>query len=608
MAAERPPVAQLRDLGVLVDPTGQETIETVASAEPDRFRPLPGGNLAAGYTRDVHWLRFRVEAPPGEWWLVLLPPYLDDLRLHEPDRARPGSFLERRAGDRLPFADREVPYRGFVFRLDVPPGAPREYYLRLETTSTSILVPRLLSPEAFHASTPGEYGLLLALLAVILIVAVMSAQSWLWLRERVYLLFFAYLAAMVLALIATGGFAAQYVLPDRPGLADAWVGVGTMASFAAFALWCREILRAGPGHGPVAWLTAAVVVLALAGMAAVPLGFYPETARLVNVVTLLLITWGLWVVGTSWRRGAGGRSLQLAAIFASLVAFGWSLLSLLGLLPGRLLLLNGPNLAVVGSIVALHLALSDRYRRVHEERRIAEHDAAREREVREQQGKFLDVVAHEYRTPLAVLKTNLDILGLTGDEAARRGSLARMENAVRRLAEILDGNLRQGTEGAQSPIALETIDPGVVLRELAAQAADPATGSIQEVQVRGTEGIRVRADRRLLSTIFRNLLDNARKYSTPDSPLDVGIEAEAGAVAIRFANDCAASPGGSTAGLDRKYVRGENARGIPGQGMGLYLVRKLLEDQGGSLVLRLEPRGRFVAIVTLPQDGPGGAT
>ncbi len=133
----------VRDLAVLVDPDGNETIASIAVGDPARFIPLRGGSLTAGYRREVHWLRFALAAPVGDWYLDILPPFLDDLRLYVPDPDQPGGFSERRAGYLLPFSAREVPYRGFIFPLRLPAGQGHLFYLRLATTSSSVLVPRL---------------------------------------------------------------------------------------------------------------------------------------------------------------------------------------------------------------------------------------------------------------------------------------------------------------------------------------------------------------------------------------------------------------------------------------------------------------------------------
>ena len=95
----------LRDLAVLEDKAGGETIAHIAAAAPERFKSLPGGSFAGGFTRSAHWFRFTV-AHSGETWLDLQPPVLDDLRLFEPDVNAPGGWRERRTGDTLPVAER----------------------------------------------------------------------------------------------------------------------------------------------------------------------------------------------------------------------------------------------------------------------------------------------------------------------------------------------------------------------------------------------------------------------------------------------------------------------------------------------------------------------
>lgn len=113
----------MRDLAVLVDPDGNETIASIAVGDPARFIPLRGGSLTAGYRREVHWLRFALAAPFGDWYLDILPPFLDDLLLYAPDPDQPGGFSERRAGrDLLPFSAREVPYHGFISPCACPLG------------------------------------------------------------------------------------------------------------------------------------------------------------------------------------------------------------------------------------------------------------------------------------------------------------------------------------------------------------------------------------------------------------------------------------------------------------------------------------------------------
>ncbi len=601
----------LRDLAVLKDPHGTETIETVASATaatagPDRFSPLPSGILAAGYTRAAHWLRFRVEAPAGEWWLEILPPFLDDLRLYERDPARPGAFLERRAGDRLPFSAREVPYRCFVFKLRLEEGGSRTFWLRVETTSSSMVVPRLWAPDDFHAAIPGEYGLLLALIGVLVAVILLAGVSWYWLREQVHLLFIAHFLSLVLFFVGAGGFAAQYLLPSHPAVTDAWVGVASLVSASLGSLLYREVLQVERRQRLTYGLYQVAIVVPLAGLGAMALGFFREAMVAVQALLVLMILVGISLAFRLWRRRMAGGGFLFAAILASLLgALANTSAFLLGLGRGHLLLLYGLNFSAVGGVLALYVAIGARYRALREERERAERDAVRERGIREQQGRFIDVVTHEYRTPLAILRTNLDILALTDDDPRHRVRHESMGVALRRLAEIFDGTLRRGDWGGHRRVSIEPLDLEPLVGRLAREAAAAWPDRSRRVDFRSDGPAFVRADPRLLETVFLNLLDNAGKYAAAGSRVDVrlsrqGAGSGADIAEVVVSNAFAADPGRDSQALLERSVRGANAEGIPGDGMGLYLVKKLVGDLGGRLALSLETPGRFEVAVSFP--------
>lgn len=126
-----------------------------------------------------------------------------------------------------------MPYRGFVFRLHQPDEAPVTHYLRLETTSSSILVPRLYSPEEFLAAVATDYGIQVATLGALLVVIVLNAVSWYWLRDTLALWFLAFLAALALNIAGNADIPAQFLFPDKPWACDHWTSFASLLSIAA---------------------------------------------------------------------------------------------------------------------------------------------------------------------------------------------------------------------------------------------------------------------------------------------------------------------------------------------------------------------------------------
>lgn len=118
-----------KKLDYVEDRSGTWTIDDVTSPQVrGSFRPARDDVPSFGLTTSTYWVRFTVDNRTREhqpWLLELAYPPIDDLRLFVP--MEHGGYEHRRAGDQLPFAQREVEYRTFLFRLSEPPGA-RTYY------------------------------------------------------------------------------------------------------------------------------------------------------------------------------------------------------------------------------------------------------------------------------------------------------------------------------------------------------------------------------------------------------------------------------------------------------------------------------------------------
>lgn len=599
----------LRDLAVLVDPQGEMDITAVAGAADQRFKPLSTG-LAVGYSNAAHWLRFTIAAPAGEWWLDVLPPYVDDLRLYEPDPKHPGAYLERRAGDRLPFSAREADYRGFIFKLHPVDESPRTYYLRLKTTSTSILVPRIWAPDDFHAAMALEYGLLISVLSILLVIMVLNLISGLWLHDPLLRWFLVFVGCMWLSLICNGGFAAQYLIPEQPGITDA---LGSLTSFlviaASYAFYPR-LFRVKPSERLLHNLFRFGIVLALSACVSWFTGHFTVVAPLIFNFALLMTIVGFWLTTRLWRIGDPGSGLMFIANLFSSLGFLVAILSVLGIYSSFYAMQYNLQLTSLGLVIALHLALSARHRALLDAHRQALEDTQRtaqemqqERDLHERKGRFIDLIAHEYRTPLTILRTNLDILGLSKDQAQRQASLTSMDIAVTRLGHIFNRSQNVDDWGGHRSLRSERVAPAILLRILIAETNAAGNAGKQKYVFSGNDdSICVSADPELLKTVLRNLLDNVKKYAVPDSVVDVSIVALDHGATITLANQCAVSPAQSPERLLERNVRGANSDGADGIGMGLYIVKKLIEDMGGTTTLRLDSTERFEITLQLPRN------
>ena len=600
LAATTPPA--LRDLALLVDPQGSETIESVSQADPGRFSPVLGNGFTRGYTRAALWLRFTLVAPAGDWWLDLLPPYLDDLRLYAPDPDRPGHFLERRAGDRLPFAAREVPYRGFVYKLHQPDDRPRAFYLRLVTTSSAVLMLRVWSPADFLAMATREAALLAASLTVLLTLLFLSFNNWIWLRDPIVPWFMAWLGSLTLTTASSvSGFVFQFLLPDHPALADPLVGVFALLTLTLSTGFYRRLFAVDRQRPWLHALYGTGFWLPLAAIPAAAAGYLPEVMPIALNLMLLINISNLFLAIALWRRQGAGAGFMFIANLISLMGALAMILNLLGLINGGFPALYSIQIASLGTGLGLHLALGARFRAVHDAQRQALADAARERKVQEEQGRFIDLISHEFRTPLAVLQTSVDILALA-DLPSQREDIHSMRHALERLRDLFVSAQRNRTWETSRSLQTRPIDPAPPLQQLIDQktATDPIHRYRLTLASPGPYD--VLGDASLLRTILGNLLENAEKYATPKTLIELTLQHHDREVTITLTNAYPTETHLIGERLLQSHTRGANSNGQPGLGMGLYLTQRLAADMGGALRLDLKQPGRFRAILTFPHS------
>ena len=226
---------------------------------------------------------------------------------------------------------------------------------------------------------------------------------------------------------------------------------------------------------------------------------------------------------------------------------------------------------------------------------------ASERLIAEQQRRFLSMISHEYRTPIAIINGNLDILMLNEKTSStiQANATDKMKRAVKRLMEVMDTSLEKCRffDDANSA-AYQSLDLFAILCDQLADAAVLWPDRFY-CSAEGIKGVRVLADQTFLNVTIFNLLDNARKYSPPNSPIRVDCRKDGTNVAILVVNQANTASPFIAEDLFKKYERGSNSANTGGAGMGLWLVREIVEMYQGTITIESEPQG-IVATLRLP--------
>lgn len=231
----------------------------------------------------------------------------------------------------------------------------------------------------------------------------------------------------------------------------------------------------------------------------------------------------------------------------------------------------------------------------------------------DQQRRFLADAAHELRTPITALSLqaeNLESVELPPEARERVGGLRQGMQRTRRLLEQLLAMARyealQPSVG-NSPIVLMD----AVAREVVADLLDVARDRGIDLGFERNEPVAVRADPLMMSSIMRNLLDNALRFTPIGGRIDLAVY-QSGDEAIFSIQDN--GPGIAQDEIDRvldPFFRGRNPGG-DGTGLGLAIAKRIVDGLRGKLVLEnilAERRSGLRATVRLPvadRNGPSG--
>jgi signal transduction histidine kinase len=233
---------------------------------------------------------------------------------------------------------------------------------------------------------------------------------------------------------------------------------------------------------------------------------------------------------------------------------------------------------------------------------------ARLRESFERERRFVDDASHELRTPIAVVKTELEAALLAGDcgPRARECLVAALDECdqLAQLAEDLLVTARAGEDGL--PVRLELLRPRSLLESVRDRFADRAARHERRIVVTGTDDRPLAADPQRLRQALGNLVDNALRHGAGDVVLShrragVGVELEVADDGPGFAPEFAPR-------AFERFTRGDALRAHGGAGLGLAIVRAVATSHGGLATIAPDgaggrPGGAAVRI-WLPDGGP----
>jgi PAS domain S-box-containing protein len=225
---------------------------------------------------------------------------------------------------------------------------------------------------------------------------------------------------------------------------------------------------------------------------------------------------------------------------------------------------------------------------------------------------FLRMMAHELRTPLQAVQMFVEVMrrGAAAGEGCPPEMFDRLEAQFGRFSRLV-GDLAETGDAGGSAMRNARLDLATLLRKLVAvrsgELQDAPGRRRHRLVFRGPDHAEMEGDQHRLEQVFRNVLDNALKFSPRGGAIEVELESSDHAHRVTVRDEGVGIPAQELSMVSRRFFRASNAprRNFPGIGLGLATAREIVEKHEGSLSVASEAgRGTEVTIV-LPGVGGG---
>lgn len=237
------------------------------------------------------------------------------------------------------------------------------------------------------------------------------------------------------------------------------------------------------------------------------------------------------------------------------------------------------------------------------EQSIADRNIQLQKEV-ERLHRFLSMISHEYRTPLAIMRTNLDLIKIKHKMGnyTNKQEFSKIERSIARLVEVLEVSIQESKMADRHKSLVNRHQ--LPLAKIIKSQVDTFSGIWKERKVvfeNCPENVSIYGEESGIKFAIFNLLDNARKYSPEESTITIKCSSkDENHVKIVVGNKLLAELSEEELEMFfEKYHRGANTSNTAGAGLGLWLVKNIVTQHDGSITLAKTGR-RIEATILLP--------
>lgn len=219
--------------------------------------------------------------------------------------------------------------------------------------------------------------------------------------------------------------------------------------------------------------------------------------------------------------------------------------------------------------------------------------------------RFVEMLSHEFRTPLTIIRSSSDLLLRYGKKLTDEQHdkyLQIIQEQVQVLSRFLHEALSVSEQGSPLQADKRTLNLELFIESLQRQCKDMPRERSSVRMILDWPKQTIEADEHLLRLALCNILSNSIRYSPADKDVLFHVCDENGELCVRIADSGRGIPASEMSEVFEPFYRGSNVADVNGVGLGLTLARDFIESHSGVLTIQSKEGEGTVVIVRIPQS------
>lgn len=591
--------------------TIKQVVDSFGSYKPT---PLRSENDDLGFSQNHFWAKTALVNTTNKefrYYLETARPMTDVVELYIIDRLT-GKITKKISGDAKAFDSRDFSSRKSIFELILPPKAQFDLYLHLKSDGEGLKIPMLVYSSHSYVSMISNENLFFGIFyGMLLIVAIIYFFFYLALKEKIFLFYSLYVIFVGLLQFSLDGFFYKFIVSDGGWFSRhaiiliAIVAVLMTGIYSQFYLRIKENSKSIYKFFMFAYVLLIFLLLSVVFLPSILLFSY----IFVNVLTLFFLILIVFSICFLYYTKKPVDPYFTIGILFLILGFGVFILYNFGLLPITFFTQNSSKLGTALEMVFLSLSMSNLIRNLkNEKNELTRLALVRSEEMNDLKSYFLSNISHELRTPLNAIMNLIDsISNEIQDDKIRKNCQIIKYSSHSLLSSVNDILDFSKIEKGELKLEMNQFDPVQVFENLKNNAINRAEdkGLVFRFTKSGTFPDLVIGDVNRLVQVVNNVLNNAIKFTAKGF--------------VKFHVDCQLKEGNkvkliltvsdSGVGIPKDKMESifdsfsqnniDNKRKFGGLGLGLYIVKTLVDMQNGTIQMDSKINEGTTCVVTI---------